>query len=469
MKTLRTVVIGLGKLGMQLTTDVNNDNNLGIELVCALDDDTNKHDYGLSSGYEVVDTTESLENLIDKLDLDQVIIAITNANQRFLNELVYRSLRREMRTICLTSEHPSIYESEYFNVPIVKKNLSKLQEFNTNKKINAKSNQNDTILVTGGAGYIGNHLVRDLLNSGYKVVVLDYLYFGSNGLEDLMNNKNLTFINGSIENIRDIFKSIDNVKYVIALAAIVGDPACGIDAENTMIINYESTKILVEACNYFGVEKLVFASSCSVYGASYNGNFLNEDSDLNPVSLYARTRIFSENYIFDNAINYSPTVLRLSTVFGYSKRMRFDLVVNLFVIKALVEKKIEIFGGNQWRPFVHCQDVAKAFKYVVQTDESIVRNKIYNVGNENLNFTIDQVGNIVKEILPDTEIINNGEIDDPRNYKVSFQKIENDLDYTTDFDITSGVENIINEVTHNPNLKSYKDKIYSNYLTFKDL
>ena len=149
--------------------------------------------------------------------------------------------------------------------------------------------------------------------------------------------------------------------------------------------------------------------------------------------------------------------------------MRFDLVVNLFVIKALVEKKIEIFGGNQWRPFVHCQDVAKAFKYVVQTDESIVRNKIYNVGNENLNFTIDQVGNIVKEILPDTEIINNGEIDDPRNYKVSFQKIENDLDYTTDFDITSGVKNIINEVTHNPNLKSYKDKIYSNYLTFKDL
>lgn len=465
MNNLRTIIIGLGQLGKSVINDINNGSNLNIELICALDDDISTYSFATSNGIKFVDNVNTLENKIDKLNIQQIIIAITNANKRFINDLIYRSLRKEVRTVCLNEEYNNIYNIDHFNIPISMDYIHQSEVIEN--KVFQSSDNNKKVLVTGGAGYIGNHLVRDLLNDGYNVIVLDNFSFGSNSLNDIIDNERLTLIEGNIENIRDIFRSVNNVNYVIALAAIVGDPACGIDIEDTMIVNYESTKILVEACNYFGVEKLVFASSCSVYGATIDGNLLDENSKLNPVSLYARTRIFSENYILDNAINFSPTILRLSTVFGYSDRMRFDLVVNLFAIKALIENKIEIFGGNQWRPFVHCKDVAKAFKLVIETDNKIVRNKIYNVGNESLNFTIEQISNLVKEILPNTIIKNNGEIDDPRNYKVSFSKIQRDLKFIPEYNIVSGIKEILENVVKKPFLKSYKNEIFSNYLTFK--
>lgn len=465
MNNLRTIIIGLGQLGKSVINDINNGSNLNIELICALDDDISTYSFATSNGIKFVDNVNTLENKIDELNIQQIIIAITNANKRFINDLIYRSLRKEVRTVCLNEEYNNIYNIDHFNIPISMDYIHQSEVIEN--KVFQSSDNNKKVLVTGGAGYIGNHLVRDLLNDGYNVIVLDNFSFGSNSLNDIIDNERLTLIEGNIENIRDIFRSVNNVNYVIALAAIVGDPACGIDIEDTMIVNYESTKILVEACNYFGVEKLVFASSCSVYGATIDGNLLDENSKLNPVSLYARTRIFSENYILDNAINFSPTILRLSTVFGYSDRMRFDLVVNLFAIKALIENKIEIFGGNQWRPFVHCKDVAKAFKLVIETDNKIVRNKIYNVGNESLNFTIEQISNLVKEILPNTIIKNNGEIDDPRNYKVSFSKIQRDLKFIPEYNIVSGIKEILENVVKKPFLKSYKNEIFSNYLTFK--
>lgn len=464
MNNLRTIIIGLGQLGKSVINDINNGSNLNIELICALDDDISTYSFATSNGIKFVDNVNTLENKIDELNIEQIIIAITNANKRFINDLIYRSLRKEVRTVCLNEEYNNIYNIDHFNIPISVDYIHQSEVIE--KKVFQSNDNNKKVLVTGGAGYIGNHLVRDLLNDGYNVIVLDNFSFGSNALNDIIDNERLTLIEGNIENIRDIFKSVNNVNYVIALAAIVGDPACGIDIEDTMIVNYESTKILVEACNYFGVDKLVFASSCSVYGATIDGNLLDENSKLNPVSLYARTRIFSENYILDNAINFSPTILRLSTVFGYSNRMRFDLVVNLFAIKALIENKIEIFGGNQWRPFVHCKDVAKAFKLVIETDNKIVRNKIYNVGNESLNFTIEQISNLVKEILPNTIIQNNGETDDPRNYKVNFSKIQRDLKFIPEYNIVSGIKEILENVEKKPFLKSYKNEIFSNYLTF---
>lgn len=467
MKGIRTLVIGLGNLGKKLTADININNKDKFELICALDDDDSKSEYALSNGFKEFSNTTDLEKKVKEHDIDYVIVAITNASSRFLNDLIFRCLKLPVRTRYLTDEHTNLDEIEYFNTPIIKKFLGELKEFQ--EESNNFNVSNESVLVTGGAGYIGNHLVRDLLNRGYQVTVLDNFTFGDQSLYDLKKNPNLKLINGNIENIRDVFNSVRNIKYVIGLAAIVGDPACSLDAENTMIINYESTKILVEACNYYGVEKLVFASSCSVYGASSNGNYLNESSTLNPVSLYARTRIFSEKYILDNAINFSPVILRLSTVFGLSNRMRFDLVVNLFTVKAIVDKKIEIFGGNQWRPFVHCRDVAKAFRLAALANENTVRGKIYNVGDESLNYTIDQIGEEIKSILPQTEVINNGEIDDPRNYKVNFEKIRTDLGFKIDYDVQTGIKEMIEEIYNNKMLENYHDMVYSNLLTFKEI
>jgi len=466
MKSIRTLVIGLGNLGDQLVKNIQAQTNKKFDLICALDDDPGKEKLSKEFGFEQFAATSCLEEIVNSSDIEYIIIAITNANARFLNDLMYRCLKLEVRTKYVTDEYTKLDELEYFNTPIIEKNLTSLKEFNGSA---GTKNEHDAILVTGGGGYIGNHLVRDLLSEGYKVVVLDSFIFKDHALKDLMDNPNLTIIEGCIENIRDVFESVKNIRYVIALAAIVGDPACSIDAQNTMIINYESTKILVEACNYYGVEKLVFASSCSVYGASFDGSYLTESSTLNPVSLYARTRIFSEKYILDNAINFSPVILRLSTVFGYSDRMRFDLVVNLFTVKAIVENKIEIFGGNQWRPFVHCRDVAKAFKLAALADNEVVRGRIYNVGNDNLNYTIDDVGELIQKILPQTEIINNGETDDPRNYKVKFDRIRNELGFNTDYDLVSGIEEMIEKIYKNRELENYQDQLYSNLQTFKNL
>jgi nucleoside-diphosphate-sugar epimerase len=466
MESTRTLIIGLGQLGCQLINDVDKHSVEKFDLVCALDDDKSKKKVADTFGFIDFGSTNELETKVEELKIDYVILAITNASARFLNDIIYRCLKLEVKTRYVTDEHAKIDEFEYFNTPITKKNLKNLKEFKLSE--NDLDEKEGAVLVTGGAGYIGNHLVRDLLNDGYEVIVLDSFIFGNSALSDLRDDPRLKLINGSIENIRDVFNSVENVRYVIALAAIVGDPACSLDAKNTMIINYESTKILVEACNYYGVEKLVFASSCSVYGASLEGSYLDEESTLNPVSLYARTRIFSEKYILDNAINFSPSILRLSTVFGFSKRMRFDLVVNLFTVKAIVDKSIEIFGGNQWRPFVHCKDVAKAFKTVALADENIVRGQIYNVGDESLNFTIDQVGDLLKTILPQTSIKSTGDIDDPRNYKVKFNKIKNDLGFKTDYDLESGIKEMIQEIYKNKLLENYQDQIYSNLLTFKE-
>ncbi|MEP1151846.1 MAG: NAD-dependent epimerase/dehydratase family protein [Balneola sp.] len=466
MESTRTLIIGLGQLGTKLVKDLDRYSQEKFDLVCCLDDDESKRESATALGFRNFGTTDELEMKVEELEVDYVILAITNASARFLNDLIYRCLKLEVKTRYITDEHSKIDEFEHFNTPITKKNLRNLREFKLSE--NSSIKKDGAVLVTGGAGYIGNHLVRDLLNDGYEVIVLDSFIFGDHALSDLKGNPKLKLINGHIENIRDVFNSVENVRYVIALAAIVGDPACSLDAKNTMIINYESTKILVEACNYYGVEKLVFASSCSVYGASHNGNYLDEESTLNPVSLYARTRIFSEKYILDHATNFSPSILRLSTVFGFSKRMRFDLVVNLFSVKAIVDKSIEIFGGNQWRPFVHCKDVAKAFKTVALADENIVRGEIYNVGDESLNFTIDQVGEVVKNILPQTNINSVGEIDDPRNYKVKFDKIKNDLGYNVEYSLESGIKEMIQEIYKNKSLESYQEQIYSNLLTFKE-
>ena len=168
-----------------------------------------------------------------------------------------------------------------------------------------------------------------------------------------------------------------------------------------MTINYQSTKTLIDAANFYGVNKFIFASSCSVYGASKNNEFLNESSDLNPVSLYAKTRIFSEKLILESALNYNPLILRLSTIFGFSKRMRFDLVVNLFVAQALKYKKITVNGGNQWRPFLHCYDAANAFYNSLVNNNSY---NIYNVGSEENNSTILKISELIKEKVKDLKI-----------------------------------------------------------------
>ena len=207
------------------------------------------------------------------------------------------------------------------------------------------------------------------------------------------------------------------------LGEIVGDPACSLNDNFTVDVNFMATKNITEICLLYGIRRLIFASSCSVYGIS--DRILSEESDLNPVSLYARCKIESERVILSHATdNFSPTILRLATVFGASNRPRFDLVVNLLTAKAILDGEISLFGGKQWRPFVSVKDVVRAITCILKSHEEKVGGQIFNVGADHLNFRISEIGQHFKQLFPNIRIVVQDDINDTRSYHVNFSKIK---------------------------------------------
>ena len=325
------------------------------------------------------------------------------------------------------------------------------------------------VLVTGGAGYVGTFVVNDLLQKGYKVVVLDSLVYGDEGLNTYKSNKNLKFHSGDISELRDVEKAIKGVDYVIALAAIVGDPACSLSNDHTWKINLDSTKILLKAAKKNNIKKIIFASSCSVYGSSEASeiNILDENSILNPVSNYAETRVLSEDLLLSPNNRIPSTVLRLSTVFGLSPRMRFDLAVNIMTAKAIKENHIEVFGGEQWRPFVHVRDAAMAFVTAMEAPSHLIDKEIFNVGSSDSNYQIKDIAEIINEEIPKTVIKNNTSMTDIRNYHVSFNKIHKKLNFKNEYSVRDGIREIKDFViAEDPKLD---DKKYNNYKTWKEI
>jgi len=209
-----------------------------------------------------------------------------------------------------------------------------------------------------------------------------------------------------------------------------------------------------------GVERFIFASTCSVYGAS--DDTLDENSTLNPVSLYARSKIASERVLMQMADDrFAPVILRFSTIYGLSGRTRFDLVINLLTAKAITEGKITVFGGSQWRPFVHVDDAALAVFKSLQAPLEVVDGEIFNVGSDEQNYTINQIAEIIHKMIPNSEIINMGDDTDARNYRVSFYKIRKKLGYLPQWTVEKGVRQV-EEALRSGKVKNYKDAKYSN-------
>jgi len=263
------------------------------------------------------------------------------------------------------------------------------------------------VLVVGGAGYIGSLVIEKLLACGCKVRLLDNLVYGDEAIRNLLNHPRLEFIKGDCRNIQDVVRAMANVRNMIHLAAIVGDPACAEDGENASQINYAATRMMAEIAAGHGIERFIYASTCSVYGAS--DGLMNENSETNPISLYARTKLQSEQVLLDErSKSFHPTILRFATVFGLSARPRFDLVVNLLTAKAVQEGVITIFNGEQWRPFIHVQDVAQAVVEVFLAPLKSVSGEIFNVGDDRLNYTLKQIAekiSIIEEIAYQTNLL----------------------------------------------------------------
>jgi len=320
------------------------------------------------------------------------------------------------------------------------------------------------VLVVGGAGYIGSALVQRLLEFGYKVRVLDLLIYGDASISEFYDHPDFELVQGDFRHIDTVVSASKGMDAIVHLGAIVGDSACSIDQDLTIEINLRATRTIAEVGKGFGVKRFIFASTCSVYGAS--DEILDERSTLSPISLYARTKIESEKMLLSlTDATFAPTILRFGTVYGLSGRPRFDLVVNLLTAKAIQDGKVGIFGGKQWRPLVHVRDVAEAIVLTLQAPLYNVRGQVFNVGCNEQNYQIADLGLIIKEMVPTARVVTQPK-EDNRNYRVRFDKIRNMLNFQPRYTIRDGIREIMDAFATGQ-ITDYRDPRYSNFGSLK--
>lgn len=318
----------------------------------------------------------------------------------------------------------------------------------------------NNVLIIGGAGYIGAVLTGRLLDLGYHVRVLDLLLYGDDSIAGFYGHPRFDLVRGDFRHVDAVVRSTKGMDAIVHLGAIVGDSACTICEDLTIEINLRATRTIAEVGKGFGVGRFVFASTCSVYGTS--DEVLDERSALRPMSLYARTKVESERVLLKLAdASFAPTILRFGTIYGLSSRPRFDLVVNLLTAKGIQEGKVGIFGGNQWRPLVHVKDVAEAIVLTLQAPPDNVRGQIFNVGCNEQNYQIADLGHVIQEIVPEAQVVTLPE-EDNRNYRVSFEKIRKAINYQPRYSVRDGVLEIMHAF-HTGAITDYKDPRYSNY------
>jgi len=301
------------------------------------------------------------------------------------------------------------------------------------------------VLVTGGAGYIGSVLVRLLLKKGYKVRVLDNLNFGGESIVDLLNHDHFEFQKGDLRSEKDLVKAVQGIDYIAHLAAIVGDPACRKFPEDARAINLEGSKNLYALANNSGVKKFIFASTCSNYGKMDDPNaYVHEDSKLSPVSLYAETKVNVEKHLLSQPKSNSckPTCLRFSTVYGLSPRPRFDLTVNEFTRELALGRELVIFGEQFWRPYCHVVDLSRSVFEVIEADDDKVAFDVFNVGDSDENYQKEMIVNEILKVIPEGKIKYVKKDEDPRDYRVSFEKIKDRLGFKITKKVPDGIRNI---------------------------
>ncbi len=301
------------------------------------------------------------------------------------------------------------------------------------------------VLVTGGAGYIGSVLVRRLLDKGHAVRAFDSLKFGGEALYDVMLHPDFEFMKGDIRNADEVAKALEGIDAIAHLAAIVGDPACKKFSEEANATNWDGSVALFEAAEKAGIKRFVFASTCSNYGKMPDpDSFVVETSALNPVSLYAELKVKFEKYLLEERkdTKICSTALRFSTVYGFSPRIRFDLTVNEFTRNAVINGEQEIWGQQFWRPYCHVDDLANSVVLVLESPEEKVRANVFNVGSTEENYNKGMVIAEVCKVVPGVKVHYVESSEDPRDYRVNFDKIKNELGFTITKTVPDGVKEI---------------------------
>lgn len=323
------------------------------------------------------------------------------------------------------------------------------------------------ILVTGGAGYLGSVLVGKLLQENHHVRVLDTLMFGGESVLPYIYNKNFSFIKGDIRNGKTVSKSLENINCVFHLAALVGEPACSVNTVLTEQINHESAVSIAKSASKKGVKRFIFTSTCSNYGISSLNELATEESPLNPLSLYATTKIATEKDLMKlSDSNFTVCVLRMATIFGLSPRMRFNLLINEMVREAYVKKRILLYKEEAWRPYAHTEDAADALIGILNSDSKKINHEIFNVGTEN--YQKKGLVDLVRKYVPDLVIDKQGGLPDNRDYRVSFEKIKKVIGFVPKRKVSDGIDEIFWAVKNNMFSNLY-DERYSSWINEKVL
>ena len=320
------------------------------------------------------------------------------------------------------------------------------------------------VVITGGAGYVGSTLAPLLLAAGHKVRVLDRLAYGGESLLGVWANPNFDFVPGDVRDSGKRREIVADCDAVVHLAAIVGDPACAREPELARAINQEASMALIEDSRKAGVQRFVFASTCSNYGRMDDPTrFVDEESELRPVSLYAETKVAVEKYLLESAGagNWCPTPLRFATVFGVSPRMRFDLTINEFTMEMITKKHLIVFGEQFWRPYVHVFDAARAIALILGSPPQAVAGRVFNVGSTDQNLQKQQIVELIRPLAPDAKIEFVHKNEDPRDYRVSFDRIASELGYKTTRSVVDGIVEVAKLVRARA-ISNLEDKRYRN-------
>ena len=292
------------------------------------------------------------------------------------------------------------------------------------------------IFIPGGAGYVGTVLTETLLKLNYKVTVYDLFIYG----DHIKDHQNLEKIKGDIRDLKKITNCIKDHDIIIHLACISNDPSYDLNPKLSKSINYDCFENFVKAAKENGIERFIYASSSSVYGIKKEKN-VYEDMKLEPLTDYSVYKVMCENILNKySSENFVTINARPSTVCGFSKRQRFDLVVNILTNQAYHTRKIKVFGGDQLRPNIHIKDMCQAYVDLINAEPSLVNREAFNIGFEN--FSVLEIANIVKKNIDHNIILEKVSSDDIRSYHVSSEKIKSAINFQTKYDIDSAVRDL---------------------------
>jgi len=320
------------------------------------------------------------------------------------------------------------------------------------------------ILITGGLGFAGSTITNYLLKKGYKVTVIDKLLFNNNQIKKI-KNKNFQFFKLDILNYKILNKFFENKKFdiVFHLAAIVGDPACKVNENLTLKTNLEASKEVFKIAKKNKVKKFFFFSTCSNYGLSKNSKLLKETDELKPLSLYAKTKVKFEKFLLKDNSKTQKIILRISTLYGISPRMRFDLTINEFVKKVFFNEKFEIYHADTWRPYLNLSDLSLIVAKIIK-NKNLKKNKyVFNTGYSDENYTKRQIISSISKLLPKNKNYKFVEKDhfDKRNYRVNFTKISK-LKINKTVSLKTGITNIIKYLKKSKSNK-FNSKVFYNH------